>query len=111
MSILSFFAKEMNQTLTLLKKTTVWKPDHTVESQYTASGTMTACVYSKALAEKYFGEGFWKESVKYVAVVADALTTAPEDHAMWNGTEYAVDSIDDVANQGEVILVALRGIG
>ena len=67
--LLDSFAAEMNQTLTIMEKKTVRNEDYTVSTSWVASETThKACVYSKALAEKYFGVGLWKESVSHLSV-------------------------------------------
>ena len=108
--LLDSFAAEMNQTLTIMEKKTVRNEDYTVSTTWVASATThKACVYSKALAEKYFGTGLWKESVKYVAVTYP-FELALESRVTDGSTTYAVDSVDDVAMQGEVMLIGLRAV-
>ena len=108
--LLDSFAAEMNQTLTIMEKKTVRNEDYTVSTTWVASETAhKACVYSKALAEKYFGVGLWKESVKYVAVTYP-FELALESRVTVGSTTYAVDSVDDVAMQGEVMLIGLRAV-
>ena len=106
--LLDSFAAEMNQSLTVQTKTITRNADYTISETW-VGGTEVhkACVYSKALAEKYFGVGLWKESVKYVAVTYP-FALDNEARVTVGGQTYFVDSVDDVAMQGEVMLIGLR---
>jgi hypothetical protein len=106
--LLDNFASEMNQCLYVTTKKVIRNADYTLSEQWFVDITPhKACVYSKALAEKYFGVGLWKESVKYVAVTYP-FPLSTDDRITLNGLVYAVDSVDDVAMQGEVMLIGLR---
>lgn len=106
--LLDSFAAEMNQTLTPMVKTVTRNADYSISTTWAAGQTSyKVCVYSKAIAEKYFGVGLWKESVKMVAV-AKPFDLAPDVRVTVGNVTYAVDSVDDVAMQGEVMLIGLR---
>lgn len=109
MGILDFFSTEMNKSIYVLVKTTTRDPvSYQIIESYTKDTTpISACIYSKAIAEQYFGVGMWKEDVKLVAVTRP-FVLAPESKISVDDVTYGVDSVDDVAFQGEVMLIGLK---
>lgn len=100
-----------NQTITFLNKQTIQKADYTIESTYVEGKSYQACVYSKTLGMNYFSSGLWKEDTLFIAMIdytADRLH--PTDRIRWNGTDYAIDYIDDIASQHEAIFIGLRAV-
>lgn len=110
MGILSMFAPLMTSELTIRKKTTTIGADFVPVVSYVDGDSVRACVYSRTSGESYMNSGMWKSSVSYVAVVEPGLVLSVNDMVRMGDTDYAVDYVDDVAFQGEVTLVGLRGI-
>jgi len=108
MSILSDFQSMMRNTLVVSKATTT-VVNFVPTTTYVDGTGVPAFVYSRTAGESYFGAGMWKASTEYIAVVAP-IEVSTDDKVKIDGVTYAVDYVDDVAFQGEVMLIGLRGV-
>lgn len=98
-----------NQTITVLKKSSKIGPHHDMQISWEVSNSYKACVYSKTLHMGFTDQGLWKENTLYVAMIdytTDSITLA--DRIRFNGTDYAIDYVDDIAFQHEAIFIGLR---
>ena len=115
MALLDNFTSEMNRRLQVLENQSIYDP---TTGTYTDDwvvvgneGGYPCVIYSKAIAEKYFGQGMWNEAVKYVACLKPfPFTVTGDNQVMVDDVRYAIDTPDDVAFQGEVLLIAMRPI-
>lgn len=112
--MLEAFADMMKQTARVVRNMTNVNPSTrqlakvwTVDQSSARSGV----VWSKALAEKYMGAGAWNSDVKLVLCTTPDFLVTNSDRVQVDGeTIYAVDGVDDVGGQGEVLLVGLVGV-
>ena len=112
MSILDSFGKEINVSCTRLKRSTIYNQTtgSTVES-FTADLAFDSFKFSKSMAEKYFNAEFRPE-VSEVLVLKPNYTLIETDRVSVTDNrgvhEFVIDSIEDIGNQGEVMLVGVK---
>lgn len=100
-----------NQKITFLNKETKINKDFTTTTEWIEGKSYMACVYSKTMGMDYFGTGLWKEHTLYVAMIdytPDKLSV--DSRIRFNGEDYAIDYIDDVAFQHEALFIGLRAV-
>ena len=112
MGILDNFNKEINVSCTRLKRTTVYNStDGSTTESFTSDFTFDSFKFSKAMAEKYFNAQFRPE-VSEVLVLEPNYNLEETDRVDVTDnrglSEFVIDSIDDVGNQGEVMLVGVK---
>lgn len=114
MGLLDNFGLEMNRVIVITENRIDYDPvDGSVIDKWVPICDGFPCIlYSKALAEKYFGDGLWKESTEYVACLkpVDEIDISSNNRALVGNLGYAIDSVDDVAYQGEILLIGLRAV-
>jgi len=80
-----------------------WEADETI----TDIGPLYGVKYNRALAERYF-ESTWAAEVTDVFVTDNINGATGNDFLIFNGLEYAIEGITDVAAQGEVFLIGMK---
>lgn len=108
MGMLSMFQSMMKNSL-VVRKVTTSVVDFVPTTTTVDSQAVPAFVYSRTAGESYFSPGMWKATTDYIAVV-EPLAVDVTDKIVVDGVEYAVDYVDDVAFQGEVMLIGLRRV-
>lgn len=111
MAILDDFADLMNIEFTLMEKAITIDPitKEEITSSFNSIGSPHKCLlYTKAMAEKYFGSA-WKADVSNV-VITQPFTINKDQYISIDSVIYPISSFDDVATQGEVLLIGLRDI-
>ena len=85
--------------------------DFSIKTEWVEGKTYQSCVYSKTLSSNYFGTGLWKESTLYIAMIDYTTDDLPlESRVRFNGVDYGIDYIDDVAFQHEAIFIGLKAL-
>jgi len=98
-----------NQTITFLNRVTTVDESYRPTVTWNEGSSFKACVYSKTLASGFQNQGLWKESTVYVAMI-DYTSEDLDVNARirFNGKDYGIDYIDDVAFQHDAIFIGLR---
>lgn len=112
MSILDYFTDWERSTATVYGPTTSYNPTTGVITEtYGATGaTLTGIKYNRSAAERYFSER-WAPDVSEVFVIeasASALSLGAQHRLSFGSSVFAIDSVVNVAEQGEVLLVGLK---
>lgn len=71
------------------------------------SKTISGVKYSRSAAERYYSERFQPDVTEVLVTDYDATITT-ENRLVYNGTTYAIDSVVNVADQGEIMLIGLK---
>ena len=113
MSILSYFIKEMNITSILQKLTTTNDGNGYTNSEWVDLVSFKCFKYTKSAATRYFNMQF-KEDVSDVLILVPITEINVKDRIVLTDNRgaksYVIGSIDDVGNQGEVLLVGVSKI-
>lgn len=52
----------------------------------------------------------WKSDEKYIAITDIINNIHLDDHVLFNGDEYAISYVDNIAYQNEAMFIGLRAI-
>ncbi len=104
-NILPFFEDEQ-VTGTILVGTVTKDSAGVYTTTFTDGGTIKGMKWSKGIAEGYF-HMTWAEDVSEVLVTSDSSIDA-DNKMRFGSNEYFVDSVDNVADQGDIYLIGLR---
>lgn len=107
MSILDYFTSWKKTTATVKVLTQVPDANGNWVETWTTGASYTGIKYSRSDAQRYYSQT-WAADVQDVLVIGDPGSLSRDDKLSINSVLYAVDSIVDVAEQGEVWLIGLR---
>lgn len=71
------------------------------------SKSISGVKYSRSAAERYYSERFQPDVTEVLVIDYDSTITT-ENRLVWDGTTYAIDSVVDVADQNEIMLLGLK---
>ena len=112
MSITDYFADWMATNAVIYAPTQTYDPTTgKVSTTYAATNTtLTGIKYNRSAAERYFSER-WAPDVSEVFVVeasALSLSLTAQHRLVFGSSAFAIDSVVNVAEQSEVVLVGLK---
>ena len=112
MSILDYFTDWERSTAAIHGATTSYDPSTGVVTQTfgDTGGVLVGIKYNRSAAERYFSER-WAPDVSEVFVVeasALSLSLTAQHRLVFGSSAFAIDSVVNVAEQSEVVLIGLK---